>query len=431
VLQGGRLRLDDLVAQGGDVAWITGDSIVVDSDAKVVTAHGAAAGTGAGSGKALSARVVSRATACTSTKNQTSNNHIVDGERVSIKVSWSGDGCSLTFEAEGKVTIAPDLSDITDVAPGGWAELTERDEVTRRYEVRRRNGALERRYTVDGERREIDADARRWIAEALLAVERRTAAFAPSRVRQIFESRGANAVLEEIGRLGSDHSRRVYLTALFDLEIDQDDAFLARAIAQAGRDIGSDYELRVVLNRAAKEPHFGAAATAAALRASRTLESDYERRVTLTSLLGRSALNDAGLRDAIESTESMSSDYERRVVLMAAAKRPKMDAQVADAYLDAAARISSDYERRVVLMALLQQPDLSDETLAGVFRSVRAMSSDTERRTVLVTAVRGRTLRGPAAEAFDAAVDAMSSDSDRNVVLRAAGRSTTKQQWSQ
>jgi beta-lactamase regulating signal transducer with metallopeptidase domain len=397
------------VAQGGDGDSISGDSIVIDADAKVARAYGSAQ------------------SGCSSTKSMshTSNtNKSDDGTKRSMKVTWSGDGCSFSFESEGKITVAQDFSDISAVSDGGWVEITERTGGTvRRYDVRSRGGSLERRYTVDGERRELDAQAQRWIAATLLEIERRTAAFAPTRVSAIFESGGANAVLAEIGRLGSDYARRVYFGELFKQGTEFDDAFLARATSQMARTVEGDYELRVILGTVAGARHFGDAASTAYADALRSMESDYERRESINALFRkRERLPSSVVRTVLASTKDMESDYEQRVVLTALLGRPDFDGAMADAALDAVNGMSSDYERRVVLGKLLARKDLNDASLAKGFRAVRAMSSDYEKRVVLSAAVRGRQLSGEALEAFEIATASIDSEYERGQVLTAAGR---------
>ena len=408
-----------------DSGSLTGDSIVVDADAGVARVYGLAAGRGTGASAPLSARAGSRAqSGCSATKNTSSTSNIVNGTKRTMKVSWTGEGCSFTFESEGKVGIAPDFSDISDVSDGGWVEITERVSGTvRRYDVRSRNGALERRFTVDGERRELDAEARRWIAATLLEIERRTAAFAESRVSAIFRSGGAGAVMEEIGRLGSDYARRVYFSELFDQGADFDDAFLARATAQMTRSVDGDYELRVVLGEVAGARQFGDATASAYANALRTMESDYEQRVSIAALFKmREQLPASVVRTVLGVTKEMESEYEQRVVLTTLFARPDFDGGMADAALESVSGMSSDYERRVVLGKLLARKDLSDATLAKAFRAVRAMSSDYEKRVVLTAAVRGRELDGDALEAFEIATESIQSDYERAQVLTAAGR---------
>src|SRR5437867_4335386 len=125
-------------------------------------------------------------------------------------IRWRRGDCELRVDARGDFTVRPDLSGFTSVDDGGYVQLEERDgDHERRVRITSNGGALEYRWTVDGANG-FDVDRARWLSDVLIAVERRTAMFAKSRVPLLLRQGGANAVLDETDQMDGDYARRVY-----------------------------------------------------------------------------------------------------------------------------------------------------------------------------------------------------------------------------
>ena len=147
-------------------------------------------------------------------RSRTPSLGIVADSRGSL--SFEEDGLRFDASYEGTATISDDDLDVIAISDGGYLSITEvRGGVASRIELRATSGGgIERRFFVDSSEREYEPEGRRWLAERLPAFLRRTAFAADARVERILESGGVEAVLTEISRIGSDHSRRVYYMEL-------------------------------------------------------------------------------------------------------------------------------------------------------------------------------------------------------------------------
>src|SRR5688500_20152856 len=84
----------------------------------------------------------------------------------------------------------------------------------------------------------------------LLAVERRTAFAASSRVPQLYRSGGVRAVLSEISRMPSTHGKSRYYSVLLDTESQLDAATLNEIVRHASNDLtSSDHYMTEVLGK--------------------------------------------------------------------------------------------------------------------------------------------------------------------------------------
>ncbi len=294
---------------------------------------------------------------------------------------WSKDGHKVEVRTHGDIVLTDDDSDIKSLAPGAYLTITDR---TVRgpvvFEARSANGQVERRWTgLDG-----DGERKKWLADHLLELVRSGFA-ADSRVKRVLGQSGPDGVLREISRIDSDYVKRIYFQRLFDTA-SLDAAGYSRAIAQAGREMRSAYELASVLSGVAPR-----------------LRDDQARLAYL------------------QAVKSVNADYERRRALMALIKAGPIDATVAAALLDAVKSIGSDFERRQVL-ATVVQGKLDSETLVSVLQAAGQIQSSYDRASVLLAVAARHPLQGPAREAYLTAARGISSRFEQDRALAALTR---------
>ena len=134
------------------------------------------------------------------------------------------------------------------------------------------------------------------------------------------------------------------------LETQEIDSARLTALIETAKKLGSDFELRTVLERVA--PRSGDPAVAAAyLAAARQLGSDFERRTALVALLEQAKLDDSALGGALDAAAELGSDFEKRTVLEILAKSVAASPDLHRRYRDVA-RGMSDFERGQALRAL-------------------------------------------------------------------------------
>ncbi len=202
-----------------------------------------------------------------------------------------------------------------EISSKGWLSL-----FGQRYVVRgNTDGTTTRRFSVGGLDKPIDGEARAWIADAIERLVR-SGFGAEARVARIIAQQGPNGVLDEISRFGGAFTKARYFTLLFKQpRLDRPTA--ERALRQAGREIGSAFELARVL-------------------------------VAFAEVF---PLDDTIAPAFIEATNSIGSAFEQSRVLLQVISSQPIDAATRQALLDTTGRIGSDHERGRVMSAMLRE----------------------------------------------------------------------------
>lgn len=345
----------------------------------------------------------------------------VTGSRDQVIVQVSDNQRSYSVKIDGKITFNDNEDDVASLGNDGTASFSEtRLGKKQRIEIASRGGKLERRHFVDDKEQPVDAETRKWMAALIPTVIRETAIDAEGRVRRIRAKGGADAVLDEIGRIDSGYARGVYLRYLvaggkltspqmthalglvggIDSDYEKRNALAALAsaqpldaaqqmlvLAQANK-IGSDYERAELL--VGMLPHLASSADvhAAWLKAASGIDSDYEHRRTLSAMLDAGNADQATLTAVVAAADTIGSDYERRTLLTSAVQRTHDADELSAAYAVAAAKIGSDYERREALVALIHAPGFGKTGARAVLDALSGIGSDYDCREVLVALAR-------------------------------------------
>jgi len=333
-------------------------------------------------------------------------------------VRWSEGDCSYEIEARGEVKFNRDVTDIESISSGGSFTLEQHlGDDTKRLVVRPRDdGTLERAYSENGARREFDAAARAWFAEALVALDRQTAFAADQRVPALLERGGVDAVLKEITLVSTDYARRRYYTKLLSMR-QLDRAQVKRVVDQAGADMTSDYELAELLVAVSKLDAFGDDSHTAFVAAAKKIGSDYERRRALNALLQRDRLAPATVQALLDAASTIQSDYELAELLIDVSKRYAINDQTRPTYIKALGSIKSDYEHRRVLSAIVAGGALSPAVNRTLLEDAARISSDYELAEFLIQIGKNGGLDASTRNAYFAAADKIDSDYEHRRVL--------------
>ena len=354
-----------------------------------------------------------------SKKGNTSVSRNSDDEKETWRAHISSGDCDVTIRAIGKVRFASDLSDVQSVPANGSFILTESDALTtRRIEIRSDDGGrMTRKFTVDGVERPWDDEGRRWLATVLVALERRTAFSADTRVPALYREGGVEAVLREIALLSGDHSRRRYFEVLFETNPSLSESETRRALEIAGG-MDSDFEVAQTLISIAKSGKIGGGSTAY-LQAVRNIESDFETRRVLTTLLKAAPVDEEAMALLLNVADDIESDFELAELLLAVSQRGLSSSNSRDAYFKAVATIESDFERRRVLTSLLKRADNSEEVQARLLQSASGIESDFELASFLVSFAAKYPDMSPATrDAFMKAADTVESEHEYGRVMQ-------------
>lgn len=333
-----------------------------------------------------------------------------------LSVRWRSGDCSVEIDARGEFGVNADLTGFIGVEDGGWIDIEEIDgRTSRRLRVTGRGRDLEYRWWLDGEGGRFDVNRERWLADILLAFERRTAMFVKSRVPELLRRGGPTAVLDETDRMDSDYARKMYFTTLM-AQVALDEPSTVRLLRQT-ENMSSDYERSEIIRVVARRP-MSDRITQATIAVANRMSSDYEKKRVLTA--GLASVTTPASRTALFQTAStMSSSYELAEVLIAAQTRFAVDSLSSDAYFRAVGRISSDYERRRTLSSLLRQKPTAPNVLAGLLRTSTFIRSDHELANLLVEFARTVPVRGELRELYLAATRSISSDHEYRRTLQA------------
>ena len=294
------------------------------------------------------------------------------------------DGRELRIRIKGKPEFTDDYSDIKTLPPRGSARVEEtRGSVSRRWEVESdADGNLRRSYTVQGKSHEFDGEARQWLSGLLLEAVRQSDFDAERRVARLYQKGGANAVFEEVSLIKGDYAKGVYLRELMKSH-ELDSVSAERVVAQAAREMKSDYEKKQVLSLVAEKYLDDQKVLTAFVAATLKMGSDYERGETIAAALKRGALTTSQLNGLLQSVAGISSDYEKAQALIRIAGKYPAEIHAAPAFFDAVDGVKSDYEKARVLLTLLGAKP-NNETLNLTLKSAAGISSDYEKARVLM-----------------------------------------------
>ncbi|HKE57181.1 MAG TPA: hypothetical protein VKB46_10780 [Pyrinomonadaceae bacterium] len=334
--------------------------------------------------------------------------------------SWtmSDDGLKRRIEIRGKAEFNDDYTDILNVSEGGYVRIEEeRDGHSRRYEVRHDlGGSLTRTYYVDGRARALDDSGRAWLAKIVLDTVRQSGIDADKRVQKILRQGGVSGVLAEIALINGDYAKRNYFEALVR-NGNLNAAALQSVLAEAARQISSDYEQAQLLIAVAPILTGKEGALPSYFEATATIKSDYERARVLTTLLRTSAPGRELLIRVASSATSITSDYEKAGVLKQVAALYLDDPSLRAVFFQAVGSIQSDYEHHRVLTAVLKTQKVSDELLTHLLDSATRISSDYEKASFLLEASSAYTGDARLRSAFLKVVETIKSDYERGRVL--------------
>ena len=342
--------------------------------------------------------------------------------RADTHYRWSDGFSRMELEMRGSVEFTDTDSDVKSLSSDGYFRMEQWSlGVNRVYLVRPgTSNTLERLYSIDGVSKTLDQDGKAWLARFLPQVIRESAIGAPERVRRILGQQGVNAVFTEIGKIESDHARRVYLKNLIEYgNLKSED--LHESMRRA-RKIGSDGEKANLLIEVA--PHFQTDATRESyFEAVDSVSSDGEHRRVLNAVLERYGPDRDTLALALRSGKRISSDGEKASVLVRAADFRLADQNVRSNYFRSADSLSSDGEHRRVLVSVLKKNSADRDIVVRALRSASDIGSDGEKAAVLVVAAAEYVEDAGVRRAFFDAAATLSSDGERSRVLLALLRS--------
>ena len=270
-------------------------------------------------------------------------NRVAEAVIPSFSAGWRGAMGSGSLASSGTVVFADDLRDVRSVSDGGFLAI-QADGLfsSRRIEIRAAGGALYRTYYVNDVEQPWSDDARRWFAEHLPFLVRRSGVAANERVQQIAKAHGVDAVLAEIKLLESDAVRGRYFRALLET-LGVNPAEVEAALMLAATIVDSSMELGSILRTAVTAGYYDSNSF---FYAAHRLSSSAEKSDLLVGLLEKGRLSRARQVDFLSVAATIESNSECAGVLDAFLTRyPIAEEPVRAAFLAALDTVDSRVEQ--------------------------------------------------------------------------------------
>jgi hypothetical protein len=339
--------------------------------------------------------------------------------------TWSHNGEKLEVEYRGEFEFTDDDTDVKSMTPGGLLRIRDGGfGASHSIEFRAdESGKIERRYWAGSTERPFEPEGRKWLATALPRFVRQTGIGAAARVSRIYRAKGAQGVLGEIALIEGSWAKRVYFAELLKTP-GLDSRTIQQALAQAGREVDSDFELASLLISVDRLPALDESARKAYFDAAQTIQSDFEMRRVLSSALKKGPHTPALIATLLNSSLAIESDFEQASLLMDVARLQPLDDATQGPFFKALGTVDSDFEHRRVLMEIMRRPDSPAASVATVLQSAANISSDFEVASVLVEVAKNRPIEGPIRAPFFRAIESIASGFERGRVLQTVAKRT-------
>jgi len=322
----------------------------------------------------------------------------------------------LSVKVDGAIEFTDDDRDVKSVSPGGHFRMEEGTWLSgRRYDVKADSaGILTKTYSVGSSVKPLDSDGQEWLGRLLPQIIRDSGIGAAARVARILRQGGPHAVINEIGLIHSDGSKRIYLEQLFShatLNTDQltESAKLIRGISSDGDKAHVLIDVDGMYFTGELRPHL--------FEAVESISSDGDKRRVLSDILKKDAGSGDTLFGVTRAAKHISSDGDKAEVLIEMAGLYRDNGGLGMAYFEAVKSISSDGDHARVLSTLLTAHGDDLYTVARVLESAGKISSDGDKARVLKEAVVRYSADEPVRKAFIDAANSISSDGDHQQVL--------------
>src|SRR6476620_9545414 len=214
------------------------------------------------------------------------------GAQSHTTMSWSNNGEKVEIRYDGELEFTDDDTDVKRLSPGGSLRIRDGGMMTSLLGghtiefTADASGTITRRFWVGSSERPFDPEGRKWLASMLPRFIRQTGIGAGARVARILKAKGPAGVLAEISLSEGSWGKRKYFSELVNAG-PLDPATARQVLAQAGREIDSDFELASFLIEDAGKLLADDGSHQAYFDAARSIDSDFEMRLVFSALVKR------------------------------------------------------------------------------------------------------------------------------------------------
>jgi hypothetical protein len=316
--------------------------------------------------------------------------------------NWSDGDDKLEVRYDGDIEFTDDDKDIKSLSPGGLLRIHQIDRAKGDHAVELRadgSGTIARRYWQGSSERPFEPEGRRWLSEILPRFIRQTGIGASRRVARIMAAKGTSGVLPEISQIEGSFAKQIYFSELLKTA-KLDAATVRQVLAQAGKEIDSDFELARLLINSADRLLVDDATRQAYFDAAKSIGSDFEMQRAYAAAVKRGPMAPAVLASLLDASNAIDSDFEHARLLMEIIKLQPIEGATRAPFFRAASSIDSDFEHGRVLQTLAKRGSLSRETLLDLLASLQTIGSHFEVGQVLRAVATTHEIDGEARAAY-------------------------------
>lgn len=339
-----------------------------------------------------------------------------DGRRLQLRINE--DGRTIKLQARGHFELNDDETEVESIESDGTFRLEDRrwGRTSHRYEIRGLpGGGIERTYWRGGDVRELDAEGREWLADALAVVVLNTDFGLEHHLERVLERDGMDDAISTVESIDGDHSQRKGYRFILE-HVGSDPTVSVRIVESAAQHIGSDHELAELLIGATDRRQDDALLHACAA-ATGEIGSDHERSRVLRWLVDHGPVSPETAAAIVASAADIGSDHQRAEAMIAIADSRALDAGLAPAYFEVVGDIGSDHEKGRTLIGVLAREPRDLAILEGIVHAASRIGSDHQRSEVLIEMARQGAVLAPVAPLWVESTGEIGSDHEHGRVL--------------
>jgi beta-lactamase regulating signal transducer with metallopeptidase domain len=341
----------------------------------------------------------------------------VQSSRSSGQITWNDDREKVSVKWNGAFRLSDDDRDIAWVEEGATVSITEGIGSVSSVEVRgMADGTLERRFYVNGSRRDYEPAGRAWLATILPRVVTRTGINAPERVARFLKQGGPDAVFTQIDRLIESHAKRVYFRELLK-QAPTTDSLVTRVLQRLPKDLTSDHEKASLLIEISDLPAVTNQHRVLIATAAKNISSNHDQHRVLLALLGDGTPSPELAVAVIDASATIESAHNRGRVLSELARLGGVTTATATAFMNQVRTLSSSHEQGRVLATIAAQPSVPEAVVVEAMKTASSMSSSTEQRRAMSAYLANGPISGSGTAAALASAKTIESGHERSRLL--------------
>jgi hypothetical protein len=300
----------------------------------------------------------------------------IHNDRATMRWRTSTGLTDFNIEMRGKIELTEDDKDIKSMSDDGYLEINKTVFGSKRTIVIESQGAgrMKKEYYEGRTKTEWEPNGKAWLEEILPDIVRNTTIGAESRVNRFFKKGGTPAVLAEMDKIDSDHTKSHYANLLMKQPVQEKD--YASIITKLADEMDSDHYLTEFLKNNITKFMQNREATAAVFSATRKMDSDHYKTVVIKEALRGQIASADNVKIILQAAGEMESDHYITEVLTSLLKQNNLSEPIISEMINTTKSIESDHYKTVVLTQALDKKSLSNTSYQRVIESVKGIESD-------------------------------------------------------